>query len=165
MLVVFRGYAQQPVTFSVLLMSGTVQRVCPCSKTLSIGGVTWLITSSKVESLWTFLHGQSGSLSHRPSILYPSFAWFSLEDARMAQLKLRVVAVFTTEKCYALKGKKGEPNPNSSSRMSTNLQSPLRTFAVFWRNTEKSEAAMSLLWSVDELAILDRKMRLAETKF
>lgn len=68
------------------------------------------------------------------------------------------------KKCYALKVK-GEPNPNSSSRMSANLQSPLRTFAVFWRNTEKSEAAMSLLWSVDELAILDRKMRRAETKF
>lgn len=56
-------------------------------------------------------------------------------------------------------GVKGEPNPNGSSGMSANLQSPLRTFAVFWRNTEKSEAAMSLLWSVDELAILDRKMK------
>ena len=32
---------------------------------------------------------------------------------------------------------------------------PLQTFAVFWRNTEKSEAAMSLLWSVEVLVILD----------
>lgn len=32
---------------------------------------------------------------------------------------------------------------------------PLQTFAVFWRNTEKSEAAMSLLWSADVLIILD----------
>lgn len=32
---------------------------------------------------------------------------------------------------------------------------PLQTFAVFWRNTEKSEAAMSLLWSAEVFVILD----------
>lgn len=32
---------------------------------------------------------------------------------------------------------------------------PLQTFAVFWRNTEKSEAAMSLLWSAEVSVILD----------
>lgn len=31
---------------------------------------------------------------------------------------------------------------------------PLQTFAVFWRNTEKSEAAMSLLWSLEVLLYL-----------
>lgn len=39
--------------------------------------------------------------------------------------------------------------------MSIKPQMPLRTLAVFWRNTEKSEAAMSLLWSADALIILD----------
>lgn len=39
--------------------------------------------------------------------------------------------------------------------MSIKPQMPLQTFAVFWRNTEKSEAAMSLLWSAEVLIILD----------
>lgn len=39
--------------------------------------------------------------------------------------------------------------------MSVKPQMPLQTFAVFWRNTEKSEAAMSLLWSAEVLVILD----------
>jgi len=50
---------------------------------------------------------------------------------------------------------RGEPNPNSRSQMSMKPQTPLQTFAVFWRNTEKSEAAMSLLWSAEVLVILD----------
>lgn len=51
---------------------------------------------------------------------------------------------------------RGKPNPNySSSQMSIKPQMPLQTFAVFWRNTEKSEAAMSLLWSADVLLVLD----------
>lgn len=31
---------------------------------------------------------------------------------------------------------------------------PPQTFAVFWRNTEKSEAAMSLLWSAEVLYLM-----------
>lgn len=39
--------------------------------------------------------------------------------------------------------------------MSIKPQMPLQTFADFWRNTEKSEAAMSLLWSAEVFVILD----------
>lgn len=53
---------------------------------------------------------------------------------------------------------RGAPSPTSSSQMSLKPQMPLQTIADFWCNTEKSEAAMSLLWSADVLVILDREI-------